>query len=158
MGKKKLLISLFLPLLLTSFLQSQSLAELAKKEKERRAAMKGKSATVTTSADLAKVKRKASVESVGQEQTAEGAAAQAGQADVKAEQVAAPPAAGQPAAAAADKPAEETPPGEKPAMSEKEFQAKQAELVEVCKQKEEMIDILKLSSTPSTRSSTGSTT
>jgi hypothetical protein len=144
MGKKKLLISLFLPLLLASFLQSQSLAELAKKEKERRAAMKGKSATVTTSADLAKVKRKASVESVAQEQTAEEVAAQAGQADVKAEQGAAPPAAGQPAAAAADKPAEETPPGEKPAMSEKEFQAKQAEFAEVCKQKEEMVDLLKL--------------
>ena len=148
MGKKKILISLFLPLLLTSFLQSQSLAELAKKEKERRAALKGKSATVTTSADLAKVKRKASVESVGQEQTAEEAAALAGQADGKAEQGAAPPAAGQPAAVAAEKPAdmpaEETPPGEKPAMSEKEFQAKQAELVEVCKQKEEMIDLLNL--------------
>jgi hypothetical protein len=40
--------------------------------------------------------------------------------------------------------AEETPPGEKPAMSEKEFQAKQAEFAEVCKQKEEMIDLLKL--------------
>ena len=144
MGKKKLLISLFLPLFLASFLQSQSLAELAKKEKERRAAMKGKSATVTTSADLAKVKRKASVESVGQEQTAEEAAALAGQADGKAEQGAAPPAAGQPAAVAAEKPAEETPPGEKPAMSEKEFQVKQAEFVDVCKQKEEMIDLLKL--------------
>jgi len=157
MGKKKFLVSLFLPLLLVSFLQSQSLAELAKKEKERRAALKGKGAAVTTSADLAKVKRKASVESVGQEQTAEETAAQAGQADVKAQQGAAPPAAGQPAvaaaagseeakapAAAAAKPAEETPPGETPAMSEKEFQAKQAELVEAAKEKQEMIDLLTL--------------
>jgi hypothetical protein len=144
MGKKKLLISLFLPLLLTSFLQSQSLADLAKKEKERRAAMKGKGATVTTSADLAKVKRRPAVESAGQEQTAEEAAAQAGQADVKAQQGAVPPAAGQPAVTAAEKPAEEKPPGATPAMSEKEFQAKQAEFVDVCKQKEEMIDLLKL--------------
>jgi len=157
MGKKKILVSLFLPLLLVSFLQSQSLAELAKKEKERRAALKGKGATVTTSADLAKVKRKPAVESAGQEQLAGETAAQAGQADVKTQQGAAPPAAGQPAvaaaagseeakatAAAAEKPAEETPPGETPAMSEKEFQAKQAEFVEVCKQKEEMIDLLTL--------------
>jgi len=144
MGKKKFLVSLFLPLLLASFLQSQSLAELAKKEKERRAALKGKGATVTTSADLAKVKRRPAVESAGQEQTAEEAAAQAGQADVKAQQGEAPPAAGQPAVAAAEKPAEETPPGETPAMSEKEFQAKQAELVETAKEKQEMIDLLTL--------------
>jgi hypothetical protein len=147
MGKKKVLVSLFLPLLLVSFLQSQSLAELAKKEKERRAALKGKGAAVTTSADLAKVKRKPAVESAGQEQLAGENAAQAGQADVKAQQGATPPAAGQPAvtaAATAEKPAEETPPGETPAMSEKEFQAKQAEFVEVCKQKEEMIDLLTL--------------
>jgi hypothetical protein len=147
MGKKKFLVSLFLPLLLVSFLQSQSLAELAKKEKERRAALKGKGATVTTSADLAKVKRKPAVESARQEQTAEESAAQAGQADVKTRQGETPPVAGQPAVAAAagaEKPAEETPPGETPAMSEKEFQAKQAELVEASKQKQEMIDLLTL--------------
>jgi hypothetical protein len=151
MGKKKLLISLLLPLLLASFLQSQSLAELAKKEKERRAALKGKEATVTTSADLAKVKRRPAVESAGQELTAKEAAAQAGQADVKAQRGTAPPAAGQQAAAgaeeakaAAEKPAEEKTPGEAPAMSEKEFQAKQAELVEASKQKQEMFDLLTL--------------
>jgi len=137
MGKKKILISFFLPLLLVSFLQSQSLAELAKKEKERRAALKGKSATVITSADLAKANRRPAVESAPQEQTADPAGA-------KAQPGAAPPAAGQPAAAAAEKPAEETPPGETPAMSEKEFQAKQAEFVEICQQKQEMIDLLTL--------------
>jgi hypothetical protein len=142
MGKKKILISLFLPLFLASFLQSQSLAELAKKEKERRAAMKGKGATVTTSADLSKVKRRPAVESAGQEQTA------------KAGQGATPPAAGQPAVAAAagaeeakaaaEKLAAETPPGETPAMSEKDFRAKQAELGEASKQKQEMFDLLTL--------------
>jgi len=137
MGKKKILIFLFLPLLLVSFLQSQSLAELAKKEKERRAALKGKSATVITSADLAKANRRPAVESAPQEQTAEPAGA-------KAQPGAPPPAAGQPAAAATEKPAEETPPGETPAMSEKEFQAKQAEFVEICQQKQEMIDLLTL--------------
>jgi hypothetical protein len=154
MGKKKILVFLFLPLLLVSFLQSQSLAELAKKEKERRAALKGKAATVITSADLANVKKRPAVESARQEQTAEEAAAQAGQTDVKAGQDVTPPAAGQPAAAgseeakataaAAEKPPEETPPGETPAMSEKEFQAKQAELVKAAKEKQEMIDLLTL--------------
>ena len=136
MGKKKLLISLFIPLLLASFLQSQSLSELAKKEKERRAALKGKKTVVITDADLAKVKRRPAVESAVQEQTVEEAAAQEGQADVKAQQGETPP--------AAEKPAEQTPPGETPAMSEKEFQAKQAEFVEVCEQKQEMIDLLTL--------------
>ena len=147
MGKKKFLVSLFLPLLLVSFLQSQSLAELAKKEKERRAALKGKGATVTTSADLAKVKRRPAVESAVQEQLAGENAAEAGQGEM-------PPVAGQPAVAAAvgaeeakaaaEKPAEETPPGETPAMSEKEFLAKQAELVEASKQKQEMVELLTL--------------
>lgn len=139
MGKKKILVSLFLPLLLVSFLQSQSLAELAKKEKIRRAALKGKGAPVITSADLAKVKRRPAVESAGQEQTA-----LAGQAALKAQPGAKPPAAGQPAVAAVEKPAEETPPGETPAMSEKEFLAKQAELGEASKQKQEMVDLLTL--------------
>ena len=139
MSKKKVLASLFLPLLLASFLQSQSLADLAKKEKVRRAALKGKEAAVVTDADLRKVKRRPAVESAGQEQMA-----QAEQADVKAQQGATPPAAGQPAVAAAEKLAEETPPGETPAMSEKEFRAKQAELVEASKQKQEMIDLLTL--------------
>jgi hypothetical protein len=136
MGKKKLLISLFIPLLLASFLQSQSLGELAKKEKERRAALKGKKTVVITDADLAKAKRRPAVESAVQEQTVEEAAALEGQADVKAQQGETPP--------AAEKPAEETPPAETPAMSEKEFQAKQAEFVEVCAQKQEMIDLLTL--------------
>ncbi|MBE3126251.1 MAG: hypothetical protein IMZ57_11430 [Acidobacteria bacterium] len=137
MGKKKILVYLFLPLLLASFLHSQSLADLAKKEKVRRAALKGKGAAVTTSADLAKVKRKPAVESAVQEQTAEEAAAQVGQGET-------PPAAGQPAAAVAEKLAAETPPGETPAMSEKEFLAKQAELGEASKQKQEMVELLAL--------------
>jgi hypothetical protein len=141
MGKKKILVSLFLPLLLASFLQSQSLADLAKKEKERRAALKGKGATVTTSADLTKVKRRPAVEASGQEQIARETAARAGQADVKAQKGAA---GAEEVKAGAEKPAEETPPGETPAMSEKEFQAKQAELVEASKQKQEMFDLLTL--------------
>ena len=50
-------------LLLSSILLSQSLVEIAQKEKERRAALKGKKTVVVTNADLAKVKRKPAVES-----------------------------------------------------------------------------------------------
>ena len=112
MRKKSLAVFLFLPLVLASFLQSQSLADLAKKEKERRAALKGKAATVITTADLAKVKKRPAVESTGQEQAAEeGAEAAEGQA----KEGVAPPATGEQAAGAAaqvEKPAEETPPAE----------------------------------------------
>ena len=75
MGTKKLLAALFLPLLLVSFLQAQSLAELAKKEKERRAALKGKHAAVVTTKDLAKSTRRPAVETAeeAQEQAAEEA-------------------------------------------------------------------------------------
>jgi len=150
MRKKKVLALFVLPLFLAAFLQSQSLADLAKKEKERRAAMKGKGGTVVTTADLAKVKRQPAVEAAAQEQTAEEAAAQAGQADAATAAGQTPPPAGEAAAGAekakseAEKPAEETPPGEDKPMSEKDFQAKQAELADVCKEKQEMIELLTL--------------
>ncbi len=49
-------------LLLSSVLLSQSLVEIAQKERERRAALKGKKTVVVTNAALAKIKRKAAVE------------------------------------------------------------------------------------------------
>ncbi|OGD21785.1 MAG: hypothetical protein A2W03_11550 [Candidatus Aminicenantes bacterium RBG_16_63_16] len=48
--------------LLSSTLLSQSLAEIARKERERRATLQGKKAVVVTNAELAKVKRKPAVE------------------------------------------------------------------------------------------------
>ncbi len=48
-------------LILSSFLFSQSLAEIAKKEKERREKLKGKKTVVITNADLGKVKRKSAL-------------------------------------------------------------------------------------------------
>ena len=95
-------------LLLVSFLQSQNLADLAKKEKARRAALKGKRATVITTADLAKAKRRPAVESTTQEQAAEGTEEAA-----QAQEGVTPPAtqATEAAAAQVEKPAEETPLG-----------------------------------------------
>ena len=147
MCKKRLVAVLFLPLVLASFLQSQSLADLAKKEKERRAALKGKTATVVTTADLSKVKKRPAVESTGQEQAAgEGAeAAQAGAAGGQAKEGVTPPATGEQAAAAAAevaKPAEETPPAEAAAAAAQDLQKKQNELAEMAQQKAEMVDLL----------------
>ena len=147
MGTKKLLAALFLPLLLVSFLQSQSLAELAKKEKERRAALKGKHAAVVTTKDLAKSTRRPAVESAEQEQAAEEAAVQAGEAGAQGQQEgAAPPGpAGQArrgeAAAEPEKTAAEA---EKPAPTAQDIQKKQNELADLAQQKAEMVDLLTL--------------
>jgi hypothetical protein len=139
MGTKKLLAAIFIPLLLVSFLQSQSLADLAKKEKERRAALKGKHATVVTTKDLAKSTRRPAVESAEQEQAAEEveAGAQAGQEGT------APPAAQQAGEAVAEpeKTAAET---EKPAPTAQEIKKMQAELTDLAQQKAEMVDLLTL--------------
>jgi len=61
MAFKKIISFMFLPLLLTSFLFSQSLAELAKKEKERREKLKGKKSAVITNAELKKTQKKPAV-------------------------------------------------------------------------------------------------
>ncbi|RPJ02810.1 MAG: hypothetical protein EHM31_02535 [Candidatus Aminicenantes bacterium] len=134
MQKKRILAVLFLPLILASFLQSQSLADMAKKEKARRAALKGKHATVITTADLAKSTRRPAVESSGQEQTAEEAV------EGQAQEGVTPPATGEQAAGAA---AEEAAPPEEPtAPSAQDIQKKQNELAETAQQKAEMVDLL----------------
>lgn len=147
MRKTRWLAALFFPLLLVSFLQSQSLADLAKKEKERRAAVKGKAITVVTTADLAKVKKRPAVEAGNQEQAAEEGteAAQAGAVEGQAQEGATPPAtAGQTVAAGAQagKAAEETPPAENPAPTAQDIQKKQNELAETAQQKADMVDLL----------------
>jgi len=141
MSKKKFLASLFLPLLLASFLQSQSLAELAKKEKERRAAMKGKGTTIT-SADIAKVKKRPAVETVQETIVAE-TEAQAGEAAAGAAELEAPPAAGEQAVKSAP-PAEEPPPDDPAAQAAKDSQKKLAELTDLAQQKAEMVELLTL--------------
>lgn len=155
MRKARWLAAFVLPLFLVSFLQSQSLAELAKREKERRAALKGKTATVITTADIAKVKKRPAVETTTLEQTvAEGTdtaqaveAAQAGQVEGQAQEGAAPPAGAE--AAAAAKPVEppkpqETAPSQSPTLSEKDYKTRQAELTKAAQDKQEMVDLLTL--------------
>jgi len=55
---KKIFCLIFCSLFLTSLSLSQSLVEVAKKEKERRESLKGKKSVVVTNADLTKVKKK----------------------------------------------------------------------------------------------------
>lgn len=152
MRKTRRLAVLLLPFLLVSFLQAQSLAELAKKEKERRAAVKGKPPAVITTADVAKVKKRPAVETVAQE--GEEAAAPAGAAGAEAQAGVTPPATGEAqtqaatppegAAAVAPKPGAEAPPGEAPPLSESQFKAKQTELMKAVQAKQEMVDLLTL--------------
>lgn len=149
MSKTKLAAAFFLPLLLASFLQSQSLTELAKKEKERRAALKGKATTVTTE-DLTRVKKRPAVESTAPEPTAEERAAAEAGAPPQAE--AALAAEGQPAAeapegaaeAAEAEPAEEAPPAEDPAAAGRDLDKRQNELVDAAQEKAELVDLLTL--------------
>jgi hypothetical protein len=62
MSPKKRLATALMILVLGSFLFPQSLAEIAQKERERRAALKGKKAAVVTNATLAKLKKKPALE------------------------------------------------------------------------------------------------
>jgi len=74
MAIKRIFVTTFFPLLLLSFLFSQSLVEVAKKEKERRDSLKAKKAVVITNADLVKLKKKPSltiIETGGPETSAE---------------------------------------------------------------------------------------
>jgi len=62
MSAKKIFVLGFLFSILSSLLFPQTLAEIAQKERERRAALKGKRAVVITNADLAKLKKKPALE------------------------------------------------------------------------------------------------
>ena len=58
MKLKKFIVMISLPLFLSSLLLSQNLVELARKERERRARLKGLKAVVVTNADLGKVRKR----------------------------------------------------------------------------------------------------
>jgi hypothetical protein len=62
MSAKRLFVLAFFVSLTSSFLLPQTLTEIAQKERERRAALKGKKATVVTNANLAKLKKKPALE------------------------------------------------------------------------------------------------
>jgi hypothetical protein len=139
MFKKRFWAFVLLPLFLVSFLHSQSVTELAKKEKERRAQLKGKSAAVITNADLAKVKKRPAVEVVEPAKPATDSEA-GGEATADTTQAAPPPASA--SAAAEQKPEEQAP--DQSVMSEKDFRARLEELAKKAQDAQEMIDLLTL--------------
>jgi hypothetical protein len=141
---KRVLACVFLPLVLAAFLHSQSLAELAKKEKERREALKGKSTTVITNADLAKVTKRPAVEStetVVLEGEAEGREQQEGAAPPEKTEAAQP---GQAVAEEGGAAAAEVIPADQAASTEQELNKKQNELIDLAAEKQEMVDLLTL--------------
>ncbi len=142
MSIKRVLAFGFLSLFLASFLCAQSLAELAQKEKERRAALKGKTAQVVTNSDLAKMNKKLAVDTT----VHRGAAIDTPQspasttpADAKKPAAAEPAAGAQPAA-----PAPQNPPPDQATLAEKEYRKRMTELTDKASKAQEMIDLLGL--------------
>jgi hypothetical protein len=141
MAKKRFWAFALLPLFLVCFLHSQSVTDLAKKEKERRARLKGKSATLVTNADLSKVKKRPAVEVTQVEKPATETEA-GGENTAAADQGTAPPVTA--AAPPAQKTEEQAPPPDESAMSEKDFKARLEELAKKAQDAQEMIDLLTL--------------
>jgi hypothetical protein len=135
-------------LFMASLLFSQSVTDLAKKEKERRAAVKGKPASVITNEDLAKLKKKPAVQVAEEARPAEAETAQAEAAAVgQAGAAQAPPAKAEQAAQAQEAAAEQPQQSQQPAqplLSEQEFKAKLAELSGNLDKAQERFDLLTL--------------
>jgi len=132
MMTKKTIAAHFLPLLVFSFLGAQSLAELSKKEKERRAALKGKG-TVVTNNDLGKVKKKPGVESsqpaaTGKETKTENPEAAA--------EAATPP--------EIENPQEEQapPPDQEPVLTDQQYKEEKTFLEDQLNRAQELVDLL----------------
>jgi len=136
MGMKKSFFVAGLAVLFVSVLSAQSVTDLAKKERERRAAVKNKPATVITNADLGKLKKRPAVEVASEKGTAEAQAAD-GSAQPGAQPAAAPPQGSQ-------NPSTQTPPADQAAMAEKDFKARLADLAQKAKDAQDMIDLLTL--------------
>jgi hypothetical protein len=146
MSIKKILAFAFLPLLLVAFLNAQSVADLAKKEKERRASIKNKP-HVITNADLAKLKKRPAVEVVPPEEASgENVAGteEAGQEGETPPVTAEGQAGTEQGAATVQKPAEAPPPEPQPTITEKEFRNQLTEHKIKVDQAQEQVDLYTL--------------
>ncbi len=90
MSCKKIIVGICLPLFLTSVLSSQSLVELAKKEKERREKLKKQEKIVVTNADLSRIKRGPALTTSRQASSPEGSAMAGSSSDMSAQDKAEP--------------------------------------------------------------------
>jgi hypothetical protein len=135
-------------LFMASLLFSQSVTDLAKKEKERRAAVKGKPASVITNEDLAKLKKKPAVQVAEEARAAEAETVQTeAEAEGQAGAAQAPPAKAEQAAQAQEAAAEQQQQQQQPAqplLSEKDFKAKLVELGGNLDRAQERFDLLTL--------------
>ncbi len=138
---KKITVAFFLLLLGVSFLSAQSLAEASKKEKERRAALKGKQ-TVVTNEDLGKIKKKAAMTETVPEKPAEEAVA--GEAEATVSPEGEQPQAEEAAPGEAPPPAVEAPPAPEaePTLSQEEFNRRKSELEDASNKAQELVDLL----------------
>ncbi len=143
---KKITVAFFLLLLGVSFLSAQSLAEASKKEKERRAALKGKQ-TVVTNEDLGKIKKKAAMTETVAEKPAEEAVA--GEAETTVSPEGEQPQAEEAAPGEAPPPAVEAPPETappapeaEPTLSQEEFNRLKSELEDASNKAQELVDLL----------------
>ena len=142
---KKILAVLFLPLLMVSFLNAQSLVEVSKKERERRAAAKGKT-TVVTNDDLGKIKKKPAVSSGQPAKTGEEDQAENPEAAVE---IVTPPEGENAQPQQATPPGvEQTPPeqaplsDQEPVLTDEQFNARKTELEDRWNRAQEMVDLL----------------
>ncbi len=152
MFKKKNLIFALVFLLAASWLSAQSLADLAKKEKERRAGAKDKPAVVVTNADLAKLKKKPAVVVAEPEKAAAEAQPAAGEAAPAAAQEGAPEGAEAAAAQAPAPPEQQKTPEQAAAdqqaaqatQAQREYQTRLVDLGDKAQKAREMVDLLTL--------------
>jgi hypothetical protein len=150
---KKTALFAFLSVLIVSFVHSQSLVELSKREKARREGLKGKNAVVVTNEDLAKVKKKPAVEVVLPEPPMEESAVE-GEEFATEEEI---PSETQEEALTDEETTEEATPQEpaakietlpqlpqQTALSEEEFKKKKAEFEDKWNKAAEMVELLTL--------------
>jgi len=130
---------------MVSFLSAQSLAELSKKERERRAAAKGKT-TIVTNDDLGKIKKKPAVSSGQPAKTGEEDQAENPEAAV--ETVTPPEGENAQPQQATPPGVEQTPPEEapssdqEPVLTDEQFNARKTELEDRWNKAQEMVDLL----------------
>jgi len=142
---KKILAVLFLPLLMVSFLSAQSLAELSKKEKERRAAAKGKT-TIVTNDDLGKIKKKPAVSSGQPAKTGEEGQVENPEAAVKTmtppEGENAQPQQATPPGVEQTPPDQAPPSDQEPVLTDEQFNAEKTKLEDQLNKAQELVDLL----------------
>jgi len=140
---KKATLGVLLCVFLANLAGAQSVAELARRQKARRAALKGKSAAVITNKDLAKVKRTpALVVQTPVEVTAENVEA-ATVAETPPEAEGAEAVAGMPAAAIPPT-AETAPPAEAGVLTDTQYKEKRDALSAAAARAQEYTDLLQL--------------